>query len=191
MPLRDGGYTPMEKLSLPQRLREDNHFQAHWYRHVAKLVAGLSVLDAGAGVGYGLPILRAGGATLVEGFDLLPAGEGVKLGKIEDYANQSWDVVIAVDVIEHVLDDVVFFGNLMRAAKRAVFISTPNWVVTKAVNAYHVREYTPSELAIMLCGLTYRVWMSDGQCVITPRPDGIDQYEQTNNFGVWVEKRHD
>jgi 2-polyprenyl-3-methyl-5-hydroxy-6-metoxy-1,4-benzoquinol methylase len=187
MPLRNGGYSPMEKLSLPQRLREDNHFQAHWYRHVAPFFAGMSVLDAGSGVGYGLPLLREGGATLVEGFDPLPAGDEVKFGVIESYSSASWDVVVAMDVIEHIPNDVEFLGNLLRVARRYVFISTPNWNVSKAANAYHVREYTPTELAAILSGLVYRVWMSDGMLVITTRP-GLAADECGNNFGVLITK---
>ena len=188
MPLREGGYEKMEELSLPARLDEDKHFQSHWYRHVGTLAWGLSVLDAGAGVGYGLDILRARGAVGVRGFDLLPAGTGVEKATINDYASESFDWVLAIDVIEHVLEDVAFYGELLRVARRAIFISTPNWNVSRAKNRFHVREYAPAELRALIGLRTHQLWMSDVRCVVHPRPRELEDDEKCDNFGVLISK---
>ena len=140
----------MENLVLDVRMRIEKHqYQAHWYRHVSSMVRGKSILDIGTGSGYGLTILREGEATEVEGFHVaeLP---GVKKATIQDYADRSFDWVSAIDVVEHVEGDREFFRQLLRVAREAVFVSTPNWNVSHARNPYHVREYTPKELRDLL-----------------------------------------
>lgn len=187
MPLREGGYEPMEDLPQDERMKSENRWQRHWYNHIAKLARGRTLLDVGAGTGYGLRILREKGVT-AEGFDLVKLDPDVTIGKIEDYPDNSFDWVVAVDVIEHVEHDVEFLQDLLRVAREFVFIATPNWNVSEAKNVHHVREYNPAELAELLKDWKFSVCMSDANCVIHERHE-LDINEQLNNFGVLINIR--
>lgn len=184
----------MEHLPAQTRLGIDQEFQAHWYKHLSTLVEGKTVLDAGAGVGYGLDILR-GTAAEVEGFDLVSVTAAVKVGKIESYPTGSWDWVTALDVIEHVEADEEFLLHMLRVAREGVFFSTPNWNVSKAVNQFHVREYTPVELRDLIArmGFTepwqdHQIWVSNHELVITTR-DEFNPEETWHNQAVALLKR--
>lgn len=190
MPKREGGFVHMECCSVSDRVSNDKEWQAHWYRHVLPFVAGKSVLDAGSASGYSLPMFQRAGATYVEGFDLLPLNERVRQGRIEDYPDASFDLVTAMDVIEHVVDDADFFRNLLRVAREAVFFSTPNWNVSRAKNQFHVREYTPMELKRFLVenapSYALSIWVSGPLFEIETR-EGFDADEACNNYGVLVQ----
>lgn len=181
----------MEYLSIPERRLHDREYQLHWYKHASQFVKGKWVLDAGAGSGYGLMVFREAGAAFAAGFDPLPLSEDVQQGIIEAYDNASFDIVTAMDVIEHIEDDVSFLRNLLRVARECVFLSTPNWNVSKACNPFHAREYTPLELAALLqthaSGWTPTLWVSDAALAIERR-DRFDPEEPWNNFGVLLSK---
>lgn len=185
----------MESLPLTKRLAMDKQWQAHWYRHVGQFVKGKTVLDAGAGTGYGLAILRTAGTEWVEGFDVMDIGGAeVKQACIEDYSDECWDIVLAIDVIEHVEKDEEFLAQLLRVAKEAVFLTTPNWNVSHAKNPYHVREYAPQELAALLSNVgfytpwvDYKIWVSNHKLEITTRM-AFDPKETWHNHAVLLDK---
>lgn len=124
--------------------------QNHWYEWIGQHSLGSSVLDVGAGMCEGLKILRNHGGKPVVGFevDTRLAGydplllTGVALSDIPD---RSFDVVCAVDVIEHVVQDLDFFRNLMRISVSRVYVTTPDFQVSQCRNAHHCREYTFNE----------------------------------------------
>jgi len=145
MPRNPGFAAHMHELTLAERLAQPDRCQERWYRWLAEQLSACSALDAGAGTGYGVEILRAAGAE-AEGFDLLPAGPLVQQARIEDYPAQSFDWVVALDVLEHVEDDAGFLVQMRRAARFGVFFSTPNWNQWGSQNPYHIRDYTPEEL---------------------------------------------
>ena len=119
--------------------RED--CQEGWHRLMAAFLhPGESLLDVGSGLGrikeriptattqevvYGL------GTDIVSPVDCLP--------------DKSSDIVTAFDVVEHVVEDGDFLQHLCRIARKMVFITTPNYNVSKAANGCHCREYTPEE----------------------------------------------
>lgn len=133
---------------------------------------GDEVLDVGCGLGYGLNILsiRAGA---VEGVDVdqraidhchrALMGRNPKLrglqtydGKRLPYADDAFDVVTTIDVIEHVPDYDAFLRELCRVTRRNVVVSTPNRrpEFTNAdgspKNHWHLREWTRPELSEIL-----------------------------------------
>jgi len=191
MPNQPGAFIPIETLSLAQRLETQGRYQEAWYRFGALFVQDRRVLDVGAADGYGMDLLKAMGAKEVHGVDPLPLREDVQPTRIEDIASGQYDVSIACDVIEHVLEDRAFFQHLLRVATIGTFLTTPNWNFfgprTLAMNRFHAREYTPTELKDLLAGCSYQVWLADAFWTITPRPELQDQ-EQACNFGVWVTK---
>ena len=70
------------------------HCQDHWYAMAGSMMRGDTVLDAGAGTGYGLGLLREMGVAEAVGFDYTPRGPGVEKATIDTYAADSWDWVM-------------------------------------------------------------------------------------------------
>ena len=125
--------------------------QLPWYEFAARLVANKSVLDAGTGLGRGLEILRRTAAG-VEGQDLDPrlARPDIQIRELAEIPSKSFDVVVSIDVIEHVEDAKDFVRQLARIAREAIFVTTPNWTASRCQWPYHVREYTPRQLEALL-----------------------------------------
>lgn len=188
MPRRDGGFNRMELLPKEVRLREPDRCQEHWYRLVAPRFSGCTVIEVGAGSGYGMDIMREAGAT-VTGIDPLPLRGDITDALVSTFPSKSFDVAVSCDVIEHVEDDVGFLADLFRVARKYVFITTPNWNVSHALNAFHVREYTPEELSALLGRhasetASTSFFSSNGQCAVrsVTSPSDVE-----NNFGVLIE----
>jgi methyltransferase family protein len=64
------------------------------------------------------------------------------IGAIPD---KSYDVVVSIDVIEHVESDREFLRHLTRIAREAVFLTTPLSFLWREVWPYHIREYRARE----------------------------------------------
>jgi SAM-dependent methyltransferase len=129
--------------------------QMGWYQFAADLAAGQSVLDVGCGSGEGLKVLaaRASEALGIDLDDRLQREDvTVRIQSVSDLPDKSFDVVVSMDVIEHVPDDRAFVADLFRVARKAVFITTPNYAVSRNRHPYHVREYTPGEFERLFRG---------------------------------------
>lgn len=138
--------------------------QLGWYRFAAQFAAGKTVLDAGCGLGLGLNILRRA-AIRAEGQDLDPrlAREDIHIGDLQSIPSKSFDMVVSIDVVEHVEDDCGFVHQLGRIARQAVLVTTPNWTVTRCTWPYHLREYTPREFETLLSPIgTVRLFKGNG-----------------------------
>lgn len=127
---------------------------------------GRTVLDAGCGLGHGLGELRSTAAKAI-GQDLDPRlkAEGILIGGLEELPAKSYDVVVSIDVIEHVGDDEAFLCHLSRIAKEMVFLTTPLSVHGRARWPYHVREYRAQEFLRIVRpfgDVTYYVGTSSG-----------------------------
>lgn len=126
--------------------------QLAWYRYAQRFVAGRSVLDVGAGLGLGTSILREVAAH-ADGQDLDKnlATLGVLSQELKDFPSKSYDMVVSIEVLEHVDDPQPFLQELARIARHGIFLTTPNWTATRCSWPFHVHEYTPQELYQLLC----------------------------------------
>ncbi len=133
---------------------------------------GARVLDVGFGLGYGLNILAIK-ASEVSGVDVdaralehcraTVAGRNPRLRNVALYdgctlpfPDETFDVVTCVDVLEHVEQYDHFLDELLRVARKGVFISTPNRRPEhtrrdgRPKNPYHLREWSREELDAIL-----------------------------------------
>jgi 2-polyprenyl-3-methyl-5-hydroxy-6-metoxy-1,4-benzoquinol methylase len=122
--------------------RESAH--GWWYDWFGKFCEGKSVLDVGAGLGDGINRLLAKGAKSVDGIDVDDRLKmfGVKNKSLEEIESKSYDIVTAVEVLEHVREDLVFMNHLKRIAREKVMITTPSYMRSRCWNHAHCREYT-------------------------------------------------
>lgn len=142
-----------------------------WYRCVSNslLVASSmqhpTIADIGAGMGAGVDLLRQDGFD-ARGFDIDPRLDGinafVSTCPIESIESKSFDVVTCMDVIEHVVHDMDFLRHLRRIARHRVYISTPNFTRSRAVNVHHARELTIPQFLRHYCPDILHVGSPDG-----------------------------
>ena len=125
--------------------------QLGWYAFARRFARGKAVLDVGCGLGDGLRLLKDVAATAL-GQDLDPrlAGPDVQIVDVARIAARSYDVVVSIDVVEHVADPGAFVALLARIAREGVFLTTPNWTASRCRWPYHLREYTPREFEELL-----------------------------------------
>lgn len=121
------------------------------------------ILDAGCGVGYGMPILLTparveAGATYL-GLDKNPIGEPEMFQKAdfekdeyEDGKPDNFDVFVGFEIIEH-LDPVGHFIELAKRAKKWIIVSTP---IVPNSNPYHKQQFTEEMILAMFSGDGWR-----------------------------------
>jgi len=122
-----------------------------WYQFATRFVTNKQVLDVGCGLGDGLRVL-ARYAARVQGQDLDDrlAASNIVIGELGTIEDNSYDIVTAIDVIEHVAAPIDFLKDCFRIAREGVFLSTPNWTASRCKWPYHLREYTPAQFAALL-----------------------------------------
>lgn len=150
------------------------HQQASRYSWVKAFTKNKRVLEVGCGGGSGCHEILAAGATEVTGVDVdVKAVQfarqnfnspQLKFDVVQDAGlpvqDARFDVVVALETIEHVQDDHSFVKELSRVLRPGgeLLLSTPNRLVTnpgtsinaRPANPLHVREYTKRELQDLL-----------------------------------------
>lgn len=143
----------------------------HRYLWASRIVDGRRVLDLGSGAGYGSAILAETAAHVI-GLDVDEpaaahgrrdcAGAGnleFRVGSasdLSDFADGSFDVVVALEVIEHVSDQRELLGQIARVLTDdgALILSTPERRVDSEVpgndSPFYLRELTLDELSELL-----------------------------------------
>ena len=76
-------------------------------------------------------------------------------------ADNSYDVVISFQVIEHIKKDLTFLQEIHRVLKPGgrALISTPNISMSLSRNPWHIREYTSNELELLVKKVFSKVQM--------------------------------
>ena len=141
------------------RLIEAEHVSR--YQWAAQAARGCRVLDAGCGTAYGSRLLAAGGAREVVAVDIarsvlaavapgMPESVRLQGGDVRklDFANDSFDLVVCFEVIEHVEDPSAVFDELVRVLTPdgLLLVSSPNRGVYPPGNPHHLHEFAPAEL---------------------------------------------
>ncbi len=147
--------------TVPGIWHENYWFRRHEvvYELVADLVAGLDVLEAGCGEGYGADLLRRHAARVhALDYDEYAVGHvrraypevPVVRGNLVavPWADASHDVVVSLQTIEHLWDQDAFLAECVRVVRPGgrVVVSTPNTLTFPPGNIYHPKELTPEEL---------------------------------------------
>ena len=127
---------------------------------------GRTVLDVGCGDGY-LMAQLAPYATRVTGVEYDSKGVAIALAKLQSATNCEvvqescytlpfaagvFDCTTSTDVIEHLTEPNNHLSEICRVIKPdgALILTTPRRQEGRPVDAYHVTEFTPDELAALL-----------------------------------------
>ena len=156
--------------TLPDIAFENYWFRRHEvaYRFVLPFVRGARVIDAGCGEGYGATLL-ATTASQVVGCELDPAvaAHAARRYSVVRFirgdlsqlpiCHGSVEVVVAMQVIEHLADQSQFIAECARVLRPAgtLIVSTPNRLTfspdrAAPLNPFHTREFAPAELQLTL-----------------------------------------
>jgi SAM-dependent methyltransferase len=117
-----------------------------------------SILDVGCGAGDNLASLAALGRYELAGVDLsrealaraeqlIPGARFRPLDIEREALPECFDLVISIQVIEHLVDDVAALRNMARMTRRFLFLSTIQGRMRRSELAIgHVRNYSVTEL---------------------------------------------
>lgn len=129
------------------------------YHKAAEMISG-DVLEIGTGEGYGIDVLAPKAVRFITMDKTLQQleyqGENVDFYEATvppiPADNNSFDFVVAFQVIEHIKKDLEFVREVRRVLKPEgkFIVTTPNALMSLTRNPYHVREYQADELKNIL-----------------------------------------
>lgn len=192
MPRNKNSTKNLHDCSIEERSKHIHTCQLFWYEFIKKSCVEGTILDVGAGRGDGMEVIKTAN-NIVIGIDPLPVNNKVfKYDLIdwfysEEYFNYDYDLVLAIDVIEHVEDDEFFLKYLVRTSDDYIFFTTPNWNVHQCKNHFHLREYTPVELNYLIKDYDCRFFEADRFRKIA-EVDYFKHNSTANDFGVLISK---
>jgi ubiquinone/menaquinone biosynthesis C-methylase UbiE len=170
-------------------------FHQALYNAIAPHCTARTVLDLGCGSGHGSMILQRHAAQ-VWGMDIAPEALHFAANRMPPLAgrlfvgdsqalafpDEQFDVVCAIEVIEHVADAALLLSEIRRILRPGgkCFISTPNRLVfspgsTRPLNPFHVVEYTYDTFAALFGELFADVTI---QCIYLRQRSFLVRYQR-------------
>jgi SAM-dependent methyltransferase len=143
------------------------------YQFAARYVKDNVIVDCASGTGQGTDCFLRAGARYVYAFDVSESAVNAARSQYASapvefqigdalhlpLADESADIFISLETIEHIEDDAAFVEEIVRVLKPngLLICSTPNRALTnpglgsqnQPFNPFHVREYTPDEFSRM------------------------------------------
>jgi 2-polyprenyl-3-methyl-5-hydroxy-6-metoxy-1,4-benzoquinol methylase len=130
------------------------------YQNALPYIKG-NVIEIGCGEGYGSKILRPNAQRYLalDKFKALNQSnftdiefKQMNIPPLTGIENDSFDVAVSFQVIEHIENDDWFVKEIARVIKPGgkFIVTTPNIKMSLTRNPYHVREYTPEQLNTLL-----------------------------------------
>jgi 2-polyprenyl-3-methyl-5-hydroxy-6-metoxy-1,4-benzoquinol methylase len=121
------------------------------------------VLEVGCGEGRGIDVMlpKSKSFTAVDKIEPVigelrkkyPAAkfQSMNIPPLSGLADNSYDVVVSFQVIEHIENDRLYLQEINRVLKPGglALITTPNRSMSLTRNPWHIREYLPEELRIL------------------------------------------
>ncbi len=118
------------------------------------------VLEVGCGEGRGIDLLMRNAASFTAVDKIKPVIEelqkkyprarlvSMNIPPLTGLADNSYDVVVSFQVIEHIEDDRSFLQEIHRVLRPGgtALLTTPNRRLSLTRNPWHIREYLPDEL---------------------------------------------
>jgi 2-polyprenyl-3-methyl-5-hydroxy-6-metoxy-1,4-benzoquinol methylase len=146
------------------------------------------VLEVGCGEGRGIPLLmeKARSFTAVDKIvpviealrKRFPSGrfESMNIPPLNGITDNSYDLVVSFQVIEHIQNDALFLREIFRVLRPGgtAILTTPNKKMSLTRNPWHIREYTPAELK----ALASDIFTSVGLKGITGKEKVMAYYHQ-------------
>jgi 2-polyprenyl-3-methyl-5-hydroxy-6-metoxy-1,4-benzoquinol methylase len=145
-----------------ETLTSDNPIHQRLYKAYVAAVPYINgdVLEVGCGEGRGIALMmpKATSFTAVDKIEealeklraQYPAAKfiGTNIPPLTALADNSYDVVVTFQVIEHIEDDHLFLKEIQRVLKPGgvALVTTPNRHLSLTRNPWHVREYLADEL---------------------------------------------
>jgi SAM-dependent methyltransferase len=129
------------------------------YEASRKITMG-NVIELGSGEGYGIRMLAplSDNYLAIDKFEpVLPVQRNVAFQKLllpilTGVPDNTYDVAVSFQVIEHIRDDKKFVSEIHRVLKKGgkLIVTTPNRLMSLSRNPWHIREYTGKELSLLL-----------------------------------------
>jgi SAM-dependent methyltransferase len=129
---------------------------------VSQPVVHGAVIELGSGEGYGISLLAPSAQKYlaIDKFEpVLPAEGNIEFRKVllpslTGIPDNTYDVAVSFQVIEHIKNDKAFVSEIHRVLKKGgkLIVTTPNRLMSLSRNPWHIREYTGKELETLLFG---------------------------------------